>query len=709
MLGVDVMRTRSVLGTILLAGLVAASVPTADATSSPPSLDEIALSITGDPEVVFDWTTDACEPENIPDLASRAFRDAGGTVHLPLVHYRTYQMLGSSLDDVAVDCNVVLGSNTDADPSHYDDRQWLASPYTLDGETVYGLVHNEYQGNQHPGQCPSGDYATCLDTSITLVVSTDGGMTYSHAAPPPDHLVATEPYVYAPDNGPSGTRSPSNIVKGPGGFFYSTLNIIKANDPTNQFVCLMRTDDLAAPDSWRFWDGDGFDGVFTDPYTDPGGQACSPLDNADLAAGLSDSLVYNRDLDAYVLIGPSADFLDGRTVWGFYYALSRDLVNWTRRRLLTEIDLPWTVADSGTDVSYLYPSLLDPDSPSRNFETTDDQAYLYYTRNNHGQGSLDRDLIRVPVTFSVVPPAGGVQRLSGDDRYATAAQVALDRFDAALVDTVYLAVGSDFPDALAGGPLAAADGAPILLTPSNALPDVVAAALAALGPTRVVALGGTGAVAERVLEEAAAAVGSGTATDRISGSDRFATAAAIAAAMDTTASDTVYLATGRNFPDALAGGPASMGAPILLVEPAALPPATAQALAAIQPTHVVALGGQAAVSDDVLDQAVTAAGGATPDRLSGTDRYRTATAIAATLGAVDTAYVAVGTNFPDALAAGTAAVGEGAPIVLTRTDTLPDATRSFLASLSGLRRIVVLGGVGAVSDAVRSELAGLIG
>ena len=94
-----------------------------------------------------------------------------------------------------------------------------------------------------------------------------------------------------------------------------------------------------------------------------------------------------------------ADWLDNHKVWGFYYSFSPDLINWTHRKLLLEIELSWTVDSPGSDVSHLYPTLLDPDSNSRNFETTDKTAYLYFTRNNFGHGSLDRDLIRIPVEF----------------------------------------------------------------------------------------------------------------------------------------------------------------------------------------------------------------------------------------------------------------------------------------------------------------------
>jgi len=164
----------------------------------------------------------------------------------------------------------------------------------------------------------------------------------------------------------------------------------------------MRTDDLAEPGSWRYWDGTGFEDAFLDPYRDdvsrPLLHLCAPLDQNDIG-NMSESVAYNTTMNRYVLVGISADQIDGREVWGIYYAFSDDLIDWTRRKLLVEIPLPWTVANPGSDVSYLYPSLLDPDSTSRSFENTDQTAYVYYTRNNFGHGSLDRDLIRIPVQF----------------------------------------------------------------------------------------------------------------------------------------------------------------------------------------------------------------------------------------------------------------------------------------------------------------------
>ncbi len=377
------------------------STPPPTPTSDP--FPDPTLKIVGEEEIVFDWTNDRCADHNIPDLAFRAFRDADGQVQAILSSDNNYRMTGSDLNILTVDCKPVMTSKHNDDPSQFTDAQWVAAPYTVDGQTIYALVHNEYQGHMHPGQCPQNDYFPCWDNSITLAVSTDSGQTYTEALMPPSHLVGRFPYPYKAGAGPEGFRAPSNIIMGQDGYYYSFFNVSEY-ETQKQWVCLMRTDDLSAPDSWRFWDGAAFEGQFADPYADeisePETHICPHIDQVgNTSESLSESITYNTYLDRYVLVGISADWLDNREVWGFYYSFSRDLINWTHRKLLIEIELPWTVEFPGSDVSHLYPTLLDPDSDSRNFETTDKTAYLYFTRNNFGHASLDRDLIRVPVEF----------------------------------------------------------------------------------------------------------------------------------------------------------------------------------------------------------------------------------------------------------------------------------------------------------------------
>ena len=370
-------------------------------SQTPKPFPNPVLKVTGQEEVVFDWTTDHCEKMNLPDLPSRAFRDTDGQVQFILSHFVNYRMIGPDLDHLKMDCNLIMHSQYDPDPSIFSDAEWIASPYTEDGNTIYALVHNEYQGHTHPGQCPQGQYFPCWDNSITLVVSKDGGKTFSHAVTPPAHLVARLPYPYEAGAGPDGTRNPSNIIKGKDGYYYNFFNVSEYRTQ-KQSVCLMRTNDLSSPASWRFWDGDGFDGQFANPYinppANPSEHLCPALDWNDIGASLNDSITYNTYLDRYVLVGISADTIGGREIWGVFYSFSDDLIHWTHRKLLREMILPWTAANN-TDVMYLYFSLLDPASESRNFETTGKTAYLYYTRHNFGQGSLDRDLIRIAVEF----------------------------------------------------------------------------------------------------------------------------------------------------------------------------------------------------------------------------------------------------------------------------------------------------------------------
>ncbi len=378
----------------------------ATATPTPNPFPNPVLKIVGDEEVVFDWTSDRCARYNIPDLPLRAFRDFDDQVQVIISSDNNYRMLGPDLNNLTIDCDSIMSSRNDPDPSMYVDAEWIAAPYTEDGQTIYALVHNEYHGHTHPGQCPQNDYFPCWDNSITLAISTDGGAMYTEALQPPSHLVARFPYPYEAGAGPEGFRGPSNIIKGPDDYYYSFFNVSEFGTQ-KQWVCLMRTDDLGQPDAWRFWDGAAFEGRFVDPYRDeidnPREHICPPIDQDSIGASMNESITYNTYLNRYVLVGISADWLDNREVWGFYYSFSDDLVNWTGRTLLVEIELPWTVEYPGSDLSHLYPSLLDPESASRNFETTDKTAYLYYTRNNYGHASLDRDLIRVPVEFFPSP------------------------------------------------------------------------------------------------------------------------------------------------------------------------------------------------------------------------------------------------------------------------------------------------------------------
>ena len=367
------------------------------------TLSDPVLVIAGEEEIVFDWTTDRCDFEDIPDLPARAFRDAQDQTQLISTHYVARRSIGASLNDLTHDCTVILNSDSNPDPSMYSDKSWIAATYTEDGSTIYALIHNEYQGHTHSGQCPSGEYFNCWYNALTLAVSTDGGASYTRTPAPPDHFVATVPYPYEPDSGPYGIMEPSNIIRGQDGYYYMFFKGDAIRSP-RLWTCLMRTDTLADPRSWRGWDGTGFNLEFVSPYEQEGDPASQPLCepiSPDTLGVMGQSVTFNTYLNRYVMVGSTSGItINGRDVWGVLYAFSDDLIHWTPRQLLVERELTWTYAPGDPD-PILYPSLLDPDSPSRNYETTDQTAYLYFTQFNYenGQMTLDRDLVRVPVQF----------------------------------------------------------------------------------------------------------------------------------------------------------------------------------------------------------------------------------------------------------------------------------------------------------------------
>lgn len=187
-------------------------------------------------------------------------------------------------------------------------------------------------------------------------------------------------------------------------------------------------------------------------------------------------------------------------------------------------------------------------------------------------------------------------RLAGEGRIGTAVAVSRRAFPDSAT-TVYLAGAADSPDAVAGGSLQ--DG-PILLVPSAGEPGAaVREEVARLDPERVVALGGTAAVADDTL---AAAAGQ-RVVGRISGLTRIETAIAIAGVSFPQTSDAVYLARADVFADAVAAGSLTDG-PVLLVPSCGRVPSSVLAeLERLAPDAVVALGGTAAVCDGLLQQA----------------------------------------------------------------------------------------------------------
>jgi len=193
--------------------------------------------------------------------------------------------------------------------------------------------------------------------------------------------------------------------------------------------------------------------------------------------------------------------------------------------------------------------------------------------------------------------------------------------------------------------------------------------------------------------------------ERISGGDRYETAARISAATYASGVPLAYLASGTNFPDALAGAAAAgaQSAPVLLTAPDDLPGSTIIELTRLKPARVIVLGGEAAVTAAVVDRVAGVVQGEV-SRIAGGDRFETSVRISEAVypAGASTVFLASGAAFPDALAAGSVAASQRAPILLTFPGTIPEVVRSELVRLRP-SRIVVVGGPNAVSEDVVAQ------
>jgi cell wall-associated NlpC family hydrolase len=309
-----------------------------------------------------------------------------------------------------------------------------------------------------------------------------------------------------------------------------------------------------------------------------------------------------------------------------------------------------------------------------------------------------------PPAVASAPTAPTTTRIAGETGFATAVAVSAATF-APGVTTAYLATGADFADALAGGPAAAKADGPLLLTATDTLPNATAAELRRLAPKKIVVLGGPAAVAPDVV----AALTAIAPVTRLAGADRYETATAVSAATFLSGISAAYVATGQNFADALAGGPAAAktGSPMLLTTTASVPATTIAELQRLKPKKIIVLGGTAAVTADV----VTALKAIAPvTRLAGDTRYSTATAVsAATFPAgISSTYVATGETFTDALVGGPAAAHAGAPMILTPPSGPPMAVKTEIGRLLPAT-LVVIGTTASVPDAAVAKVVAATG
>jgi hypothetical protein len=369
------------------------------AAQAPP---QVIVRPSGPIETVFRWQTDRCSADDIPDDGAHAFRDFNGTVHLIASHYINWAFTGKSLNQVRKDCQVIYQDRGSADPSAFDDAGWLESVYTLDGRTVYGLVSLDFHPQRHNLPCASQVPAeSCWYSTITQATSTDGGFHFKSPQPGVARMVATSPYKFDPTHpGPAGVFVVSNTISYKG-TYYAFIST-SADRAQKGGDCLMRTENLAAANAWRAWDGTGFNVRFVDPYTTPVMTAalhvCEPV-SAQLVQPVRSLLALEDGKGFIVTMQGGLNKPDGAHSKTILVSSSADLLHWSEPQIVEQYpDNPIPQCRTNKGPMFNYPAMLDPNSASRNFGTVGPSAYIYMTMD-HGCGNMDRDLVRLPVTL----------------------------------------------------------------------------------------------------------------------------------------------------------------------------------------------------------------------------------------------------------------------------------------------------------------------
>ncbi len=323
------------------------------------------------------------------------------------------------------------------------------------------------------------------------------------------------------------------------------------------------------------------------------------------------------------------------------------------------------------------------------------------------------------VTKTTTPAAPTAVRVSGSNRFSTAAAIAKKVFPAGNRSAI-LCSGRAFPDGLAASSLAGVVDCPILLTEIGELPDVTRTSLKQLGVSSVYVIGGTAAIDPAVVSELEHAV-PGVKITRIAGADRYETAGKVAdkvRALLGVRPTTVFLASGEKFPDALALSPIAYSThmPILLTKTAGLSGATSAAILRLRgasAVDVVVAGGVAAVSASTASQAKLAAGG-TLTRAAGAERMETALAVAelaVSRGWADPGYVAVcySRNFPDALGGASLPGNRSGVLLLSPGDTVGSSATLYMKSFDfAIRQCWALGGTAVVAESTLNQIKSLL-
>lgn len=310
-------------------------------------------------------------------------------------------------------------------------------------------------------------------------------------------------------------------------------------------------------------------------------------------------------------------------------------------------------------------------------------------------------LLSILTASPATADSDAIGRLAGATRYETAVAVSQHGFPTGATSVV-VANSGVFADALSAAPLARVKNGPVLLTSSATLNSATRDEIVRLSPQVVYVVGGTGAVSATVQSQIQNAAGSATKIVRLGGASRYDTSAKISNAAFAPNVDYAFVASGRNFPDALsaAASAGSRGGPVLLSLPDTLPSAINTELNRLNPKTIILVGGVGAMSPALEKQ--LSSFGSKVVRIGGADRFETSRLLSERLPQTGTSvYLANGYDFPDALSAGPVAAMNDATVLITPANVLHTASASAITRLRP-ENVYLVGGAGVLTAGVQS-------
>lgn len=321
-----------------------------------------------------------------------------------------------------------------------------------------------------------------------------------------------------------------------------------------------------------------------------------------------------------------------------------------------------------------------------------DKIYTQAPNNGFGYGLVNAALALEKVQEQPI------ERIEGSNRFLTAIEISKDGWDSA--DTVILTRNDEFADALAVSPLAYKLDAPILLTKTNSIYAETLDEIKRLGAKNIILLGEEKAIHNRVQKDLEA---ESLNVRRIGGRNRTETAAQIAKEVVPNGSDRVFIVNGYDFPDALSVSSyaAIEGIPILLTQSNKIPPATTKAITDLKVQNTLIVGGPLVVNEGLLRSLPS------PDRISGTNRYKTNTELAEYFDIdYEHMYIATGLDYADVLTGSVLTAKQNTGILLVHR-IIPENLKAFLQE-NGTSNLTIFGGPVAVSLEIEAELLDLL-